>query len=457
MKLRHITLAALAVVAGQAHALDIATTNAAGTFKVYVSGASATKAIIGGLFTQNCQAGTLDVYRSKTGTTAGQGDSAAGDSYNVYSCTMIAGNDFNLATGTNVAFHKRDRGGSGYGVFPVALNRAIDFLEVSTASCGTSPVSTTATQRNWDCGNVIQRAPDGGTSDVEPALFLAENNKPAAFAGDSFNAGSDFAVVRPLFSTVMGLAVSNPLYAALQTAQGTTGQPSIPSTIASALTRVGYDYSLGWSALGVANADNQLNICRRENGSGTQAAANLFFHQYPSNSGAAILAASNVDSSVGAVGNTAGEYFVGEGTSSGQVRTCLNNASAAGAYAIGHISLENDPNASGQNWKFVRIDGAIPSRDEAKAGRYGYFVESTLQVNKAAATNVRNFLTRFADQAGLPNNLNLLSAAAKNGVFATPTNSGCNVAFGTGTANQQAFCGRVTRSGNNQNLPVILK
>ena len=91
MKLRHLTLAALAVVAGQAHALDITATNAAGTFKVYVAGASATKAIIGGLFTQNCQAGTLDVYRSKTGTPAGQGDSAAGDSYNVYSCAMIAG------------------------------------------------------------------------------------------------------------------------------------------------------------------------------------------------------------------------------------------------------------------------------------------------------------------------------------------------------------------------------
>ncbi|MDN8842664.1 hypothetical protein Q0M97_15465, partial [Staphylococcus aureus] len=78
---------------------------------------------------------------------------------------------------------------------------------------------------------------------------------------------------------------------------------------------------------------NQLNICRRDNGSGTQAAANLFFLQYPSNGGAAILPAGAVDSSVGAVGNAAGEYFVSEGLSAGQVRTCLNTASAAGAYA----------------------------------------------------------------------------------------------------------------------------
>lgn len=438
MKIRHLALAAMAVAAGQAYALTPAAT-AAATLKVFVSGASASKAIIGGLFTQNCNA-DLDTYQSQSGSAAGTGDTANGASYNIYSCTMKAGNDFGLATGTSVAFHKRDRGGSGFGVAPVAKNTPIDFMDIATCNATTKL-----------CTGVISKAPDGGTSDVEPSLFHATLNVPAGFESVTYT-NSDFQSIAPLFQTVMGLAVSGPLYTALQTAQATTGRPSIPFVVASSLVRSGFDYSLGWGALNVANPDNQVNICRRENGSGTQAAANLFYGQYPSNSIVPVEPGVNADSSVGSVANNAGEYHVRENSSSGNVRTCL---STAGVYAIGHLSLESNDAAT--TWKFVKIDGANPSRDDAKAGKYPYWVESTLQINKAAPAAVKSFLAKFATEAGKPDNLASLSSDAQGGVMALPTSPGCPATFGTGTANQVKFCSRVTRDGNNANPAYLYK
>ena len=64
MKIRHLTLAVIAVACGQAHALDPATSNAAATVKVYMSGATAMRNIIGGLFTENCVAGTRQSFNT---------------------------------------------------------------------------------------------------------------------------------------------------------------------------------------------------------------------------------------------------------------------------------------------------------------------------------------------------------------------------------------------------------
>lgn len=431
--IKSIAFAAATVCAGQAYALTPTDMNAAGTLKIYVGGASALSAAIGGLFTQNCNAATRTDYTYPT--TAGFGT--------IYTCTLNATNDFGLGA-VNVMFQKRDAGGSGIGVYPVANNTPIDFIDPTSCSGGASGTGT--------CTALFSRTADGGVSDVEPAMFAATQNTPPEFVGASIGTN---ATSVPINQTIFGLAVSNSLYTALQAAQGTTGRPSVPQAVIGQMLRSGFDYvNIGWSLLLPSTPLSQVTICRRVNGSGTQASANRFFLEYPFNSGADLVPYTAGDSTTGSHGTAASQLFVFEGPGTGDVRNCLSAANTAGGFAMGHISLENAETAA---WKFVKIGGQEPSRDEAKAGRYAYFVESTGQVSNSAPSNVQSFLNTFFAGAGSPDNLNALLPAVRNGVMTPPANPACPNTFNTGTPNQQAFCSRVTREGNSANFPVFFR
>lgn len=490
MKLRLLALAAAAVTSN-AFALSVADTNDAATLQIYVGGASASKGVIGGLFSQNCDRGagagtatdTLTIYQSKVGSAAADAaDTSAGSSYNTYSCSLISGNDFSLPAGTKVAFHKRDKLGSIYGTYPVAQNLKIEFMTISDTSC-TADALVAGTTPTSKCTDVnFNHAPDGGVSDEEPAVFLAPVNMPAtiltdagAVAPTAFTNADFDSTPKTLFQTGFGLFVSAPLYTALQTAQSTTGTPNFPSVVASSMLRLGFVSStLGWKALNVANPTNQVNICRRDIGSGTQAASNIFFLQNPLNGTVTVSPLLNSNSSSGLttnslanIANTAGKLFVFEAASTGQVKDCLNAANTASAYAIGVMSLEN---GSAAGYKLVNIDGAVASRDSFKAGNYGFFMESTLQVNKNAGATQKSFLNTLATQAQSPDNLaaaggnNIGYAALFNapaiaaGANGNPAKVGCNgIAFGTGTTNQVTFCSRVKKTGNNFDVPRLAK
>jgi hypothetical protein len=152
-----------------------------------------------------------------------------------------------------------------------------------------------------------------------------------------------------------------------------------------------------------------------------------------------------------------GTLFVFEGPGTGDVVTCLNTANTKGGYAIGHVSRENVPGTN--QWKHVRLEGAQPSRDNAKAGRYDYLVESTIQYNNAAFAALsaaqKSFVTGFIAQARTPDALARLSTANQQGVAALPDSYAG--AFGTGTANEIAFGSRVTRAGNSCNPLTAVK
>ncbi len=476
MKLRLVSLAALAI-AGQAHALNIAQTNAA--TQIYVSGASATKNIISALFTQNCTAGTLTTYKSKADstntsfTTAGAGDSSDGDSFNTYSCTLPAVNDFGVAAG-NYAFHKRDRDGSGHGVFPVAHNTAIEFMKISAASCtGTDVASGTNV-----CTQIENKQPHGGVSDVEPALFNPGVNRPAAFAAQADVADSDYDSVTKVFEVGHGVAVSQKLYDDLQAEQVALGQiaagaqPIISLSQVGAIARSGYDASIAWKGLlplhdgvaragingGVAFANTNgsvVNVCRREVGSGSQAVFNRFFYEQPVSS-ISILPASASDS-------VAGAYVVTENTSSGKVRTCLATAGSS-QYAIGVLSLDSGT-AGATGWKFARINASAPGRTAIKSGAYPYVFVSTVQVNKAAtvngasATAQKALLNGFALAARKPSNLAVLSANAQDAVAAVPDADDCaaiDFVYTDGANANEKFCSRLYRE-NSLDLPILAK
>jgi hypothetical protein len=462
MKLRNITLAALAALAGHAFAAPVTTpvtaaeaATAADT--LYFSGSSAAKAIISGLVSQNCNTGTFVTFSDSTGN------------YNAYACRVLAVNDWGLPENTVVVVNKRDDQGSGYGVFPVATNTAVNFLNLAgTATSGKYPLAT--------------HTADVGISDVEPALFNNPFNRPPAFASAAAVSNSSFApvtitqpdgskttaTVTPVFSQVFGVAVTAKLYAALQAAQGTTGTPSLPRDYLANFFSTNIA-AVGFSPLGVTNGDTAgVNVCFRDQGSGTRVSGNVYFGQFPANANSGFVPLNTTSvTSVAAPTDTTGEIYINEAGSGGGVQTCLKNvnATAGNGYGIGLLGFGTAEVPA--DYKYVAIDGVAPSRDAAKTGKYGFWVESTIQVNKAstASAAAKAWMNSFIAKAQFSTNLAQLSTAAQNGVFALPLSQStvaaddCSQYVGTysGTAVADKFCSRFTRNGDNRQLPSFVK
>jgi hypothetical protein len=181
----------------------------------------------------------------------------------------------------------------------------------------------------------------------------------------------------PLAMQGFGVAVSADLYAALQAAQGTSGQPTV--------RRVDYASIVtgkAKSASVLVPGDNGvLTLARRDDLSGTQAASNMYFannacgnnHDPKGKLIANVLG--GAQPIVGAAAS-AGNLQVQEYPVGGDVVKALNKS----GYAIGVISLTSAPSAS-DTWKFVKLDGVSPTPDAKQraafaAGDYGFAVTS---------------------------------------------------------------------------------
>lgn len=477
MKFRLIASAAALLVAGQAQALTPTELAAASTIKVYAAGASAIRNIVGQIFLQNC-ASSLDIYYSDN--VAGgnfTSDGKDGDSHRVYTCALKAEADLEVDLkgkglgGRNVAFYKRDAGGSAQGVFPVAVpsnsaNLKVDSSCTLTGNAAAFDSTTGVTTPSYLCkSSETLRAPDLGFSDVEPAFFKGLNALSGFSSSGLTAAQSNGLTVVPTFITIMGVAVSNALYEALQTAQGTTGVPSVSRSVIGSITRgelIDPAGGLGWQALGVADATKQVNVCRRAAGSGTQAAANLMFSNFPCSAAAQVPPAVNGDSeysnTLTPASWTDGGFFVYEASSAGNVANCLTNADNAGGYAIGHLSLENPATA---DWKHVALDGVAPTRDNMKDGKYDYAVESTAQYRTALISGLNagnaddkakaGFITGFAKAVGRPVNMDKLAADTKNGLAALPT---AGIYNDPNNSIAATFVSRVGRTAGNNCTPL---
>lgn len=475
MKIRSIAAAALFALSGQAFALTPAQVAASDTVKVYVSGATALRNIIGGLFTQNCSA-DIDIFYSSIGTFGGISFGANGDAHRVYACTMKA--DSPILAGKQVAFFKSDIGGSGQGVFPVYFGGAEGatrpFLNLST--CGAKGSYGSAT---YLCTGEQTQVAMAGVSDVEPGLFKGINvpgddpNYPPDGLSETQLADLDTA---PMFQLVAAVAVNKALRDALQTEQGLTAgseaeadRPSISRIQATSLFTGGLGdptIGLGWQSLvsaSDAKRNSRVNVCRRVNGSGTQAMANAFITEFPCNGNGPIPADASY-SDAGLANATAsvgpnGKLFVFEGSTTGNVISCLGAAEDTGAYAIGHVSKENNEAATGSKWRHVKVDGIAANRDNVKKGKYTYFYESTMQWHVGTFAGLsddqKTFLTDFRAEASRPSSLAKLAVANQEGVAASPESYAGG--FGTGTVDEIKFGSRVLRGGNSCNLPVVVK
>jgi hypothetical protein len=456
-----------------------------------LSGASASSKTLGTFVIEdNCDKSTLSVLWND----------AAGANYRAYACDTKAGNIITGGTGTSggtvgsLVVFKRDTGGSKQGVDPIYVPTKIAAMQLgafsTTAAGGVNAANNCVATGNaaslnvpsYTCGSTVSVYPDAGTSDVEPAIIL-----------NAINAGSGLSAVgtvtsKSIFQQMIGVGVSLTAYRALQQAQGLTGddaeanRPSLPSDfVASAVLgklSTSATGKRGWGLVIPTSVDanvttKQMNICRRAAGSGTQAAANIYFAGNPCSTGklAPLIA-------TGSLAVTGSSTYVNEGSSSGAVETCLKAADNAGAYAIGHIGRDNDVlagTASDKKYRFVKLDGAQPEAhvdattgqctgarnfagcNDGKLGRYSYVFESTMQWNNgtpgnaAKVTLLNNIATKGFSASALQGN----SAAVVAGVMALPSSySGAYENLALASANQ-VYGSRVSR-GTSSCSPLLL-
>ena len=512
-RFHHIAIAAACACATSAYALTPAQIDAArgaGTLKeIRIAGATALRLSVAAYMKEICSAASFDVIWNSN---------SEGTFHRAYSCNLGVAQG-NYGIGTPVLVYKRDQGGSGQGVNPIAQaadQTAMRVLNDATCTAinGGSPAADAAVPSYICTGTEITGIKsDAGISDVEPALFSVNVNLPT---GSIALTSAQLATldVAPLAQALFAVAVNTKAYRALQEAQGIIAPggalldvpadqstwtdatlatiPSLPSNfVRSVLTGQAFGGSAarGWNvvipnatykvndlgvlrpAVDATSSTKTLNICRRVEGSGTQAVSNAFFSNNPCGAGAAAFtplgnpgSTGDSETLVSTVAN-GGAPAIQEGSGNGNVEGCLgadtNSAVQAGtdntAYALGWLGREANPLRGGNDlgYRYVRLDGIAPVRNEAKAGRYAAVYEATMQWNKttlAGQTDKISFLTALRTGFGSPNGLAAVDSDTQQGVMSPPTAWAGTYAAAAG--NVALFGSRVARLAGNSCAPL---
>ncbi len=378
---------AAAMAAAPSMALPIASANEStpGVVKLVISGSSAFQTAfeleLNSGSSSICQNGTYTKY---SGTVAG---GTQPNQIAAYSCTSVT-TLFGTAKPTIIYY--RSDGGSAFGLAPTVRSGAkvyrlalTDGCVGTTCSMGTSfdPLTDTivgVTDR------AVEATTDLGLADEEANMFVGSNYPTVPKLGPE------------LTSTELTLLNSNSSPLVLQSfgvfthvePAGTAGTADLALNSLPSLSReVVADIFRGkWSDWNqvpkndgsnttVTGANNlPIVVCRREQGSGTQVAAAVFFHN--TNCGGA-------DEFVKAVAGSSGNLDpltqVKPQTSTGNMRSCL----ATNKGAIGFISAEADNASSSTNHHMIQIDGQGSSIAEignnlgvaTASGDYGFAFE----------------------------------------------------------------------------------
>lgn len=480
-----IALAALASL-GSAQALTTAQIDAAradGSLKeVRISGASALRLALGGYLQELAETGTFHVFFSD----------AAGKAHRAYSLELNKDIKDGATTvwtkGTKLLVTKSD-GGSGEGVGPLISATKHGHMLVTAANCtaltGDAP-STDVQNAAYTCGSTVSAYAHGGLSDVEPALLQTVLNGGTGLSTASLDSAG-------FVQNIFGVAVNKSLYLALQKAQGLDNsgaineddakQPSLPiSFVRGILTgQISGSSTLkkGWNLVVPTSAsDNtdsrQVNVCRRQKGSGTQAASNVFFADAPCGSTAyPVSGGLPLDTTNATQVNTAktaikkdGSVAVIEGKGTGDVEKCIGdyaeNKVGGAAWALGVIGRENNPKANGgdKGYRFVKLSGVAPTRANVISGDYEFVTESTMQWPTAGlnapAADVVSFLKDMRANMGKATILSGLDLDLQQGLAATPaTVTGAWIDLPTA---QREFTSHVARTvGKTCALPRMTK
>lgn len=363
MKLNHIVLAAVALCgASQAFAAT-----------QYLAGSSAASVNVMKA-TQNLCAdagGTFKLFTTSTKT------SSLGNVFTGVCSTDITGAAYNTVA-MNVS------GGSMGAV--TATTTPVAYLAPVQASCTavTGTENLAAFSNLYSCPSsqaTGTHLADGGFMDVEGPVFNASLD-PSAFTPAGF-------------SQVFGVGVNATLYNALQTAQFgaaascTTNtsikytaacQPSISkaqiaSLINSDVSNAGKTKG-GQFLVGGTTDTTKITYCMRPQSSGTQQSAQLYFLSYAANG------ANGGAETIIPEGVSKAKYasVVNSGTS--DVKNCLDDNTG---YKFGMLSLENNPLAGSDTYRFVKLSGVAGAQGAsstdsntatALTGEYDYVFET---------------------------------------------------------------------------------
>jgi hypothetical protein len=428
-------LAALSVSTMAAAGLtpaQIETARGAGTLdQAWIAGASApTKSIYEG-WVKGCQAGTGSIFTSQASSSTAVTPGSLGN-FVAYACTRgtrtavlyqtLDGGSLNAFTpftnGTKLARVSYvgnascTKLASGYTDATNTANNADVYKGCAQSGAAVALDATgvqTAANKSANAAALAANplAPQqtvGGFSDVEPELF------PASIGGGSV---SSFGVLSNAFlGQAFGVAVSTPLYRKLQEVQGLSESGSSYSpALAPSLTK-GQIASIlqdggavqaaeSWAPILGEDSAESVIIQRRVDTSGSQASSNAFFLGNPCLAGSQLLPSRA----------SSGNYQVVLNSGSGNVKTNIttaSNAAAGSRYAIGVLSMENDPtveNAANNGYRYIKIDGSHPetgdvvnARAAAASGTYPFHMEMKAFVaNSAPAGFQRAIVTTIVN------------------------------------------------------------
>ncbi len=423
---------------------------------LYIGGATATdRTLFEALLDQTngvCTDGTISVY-AKTNV-------ASFANWTVH-CTVRTG----LAlAGTEIGVAKSSSG-SEYGIDPVAdglstfAGATITFANPAGAACASSTVAADAANSRLgytlfsNCGSTAATAPQVGVSDVEPALFGASASVRSKLI-------SNGALVVPFT-----MPVSLNLYRALQTAQGLTGACATDTvatqsdactpnvTLAQVRALMSQNINQTSALIGASNVafsttyptvDSTILVCRRGDTSGSQKSfERLYFGQNCGGRSPSLVVAFDSTAVSGTTNckttgctwaspatpaalasGTLAPNYVFQGSGSGDVESCLDYANDNNFFAVGILSADRVPNATTKQFRYVKVDGVLPSVENVLAQKWVFntenvFTQPTGTSSNLAAYNTGNRPTIFTS---------LVLAPARNAVNVAKTHTTVAVA-----------------------------
>jgi len=304
----------------------------------------------------------------------------------------------------------------------------------------------------YNCtGTTAAQRSDAGIADVDSHMFDTTGQNEA-----------------PVSTVVFGVPVSLNLYRALQVAQGlNTGScltlaqrdtpacvPSLSSSIIAGLysgiisdwtavangittTTAGNGTPLRGVSGVTAPADDTVWICRRGNTSGTQRGTRAYFLNQGCGGQDTFVNATNSTCDAGKTPEVDGCTFPSTDTdntivfansSTGNVQACLDSRDDQNRWAIGILGIDDSPNAIGgtgggprdtagsggseldtKEYRFVRVDGALPSLEALGTGTYTFYTENVCtRASSVSATSDKGRLqARVCGTQGLTNPLTL--------------------------------------------------
>ena len=353
-----------------------------------VSGATAADKQFENYVNQTCKPGTLDTFNNPS------------DAASAFFCTVEDGTVTGLSGDKDVLFRK-ESGGSSTGVEPTTNATTVPGLDLSTCVDDGATNGDAAVGDNfWGCSDTtISVLSEVGISDVEPELF-------AIAANGSKNVNLSVPLtVSPVNAQTFGIVVTPDLRDALQAAQGmTVGSDEVanmPSLSRNVIANIfagnvdTWDNLVDGTGNPIAVNSNNVEVCVRTPGSGTQAQFNAF---YMGNAcayrGAGDLGFQGLNTALDTDGNQndinipelfpnfpAPAPYIHKNKGSSDMGKCLTNLAAEGRTGMGIQSLEkvDEGRTNRNNFKYLAIDGVTPTLENVAAGLYHNWATLSIQ------------------------------------------------------------------------------